>query len=74
MSDSLLDRMAWCLRNYKNAARQGRVVSTDVEATAIAALHEYDVGRIQDEEDAPAVLARIAAVKRDIHTLSPDED
>lgn len=60
MSDSTLDRMAWALRNYKNAAKQGRVVSTDVEATAEQALREYDLGRLQDQEDADDVLDRVA--------------
>ena len=58
MADQLIDRLAWCLRCYKNATTQGRTVPTDVVATAKSALHEYDVGKLQDEEDAYAVMRR----------------
>lgn len=61
MSDLLIDRMAWCLRSYHNAAQQGRVVSTDVQATAAASLREYDIGRRQDAEDADEVMERLKA-------------
>lgn len=63
MADSLLDRMAWCLRNYKNAAKQGRTVSTDVVATAEESLRQYDLGVQQDQEDADRVLERANAPK-----------
>ena len=63
MPDSLLARMAWCLRNYKNAAQQGRSVSSDVQQTAADALREYDVGLRQDAEDAPEVEARLDGTK-----------
>lgn len=43
MQDDLMARAMWCLRNYHNAARQGRVVSTDVQQTAADALREYDM-------------------------------
>lgn len=59
MPDRTIDRLAWCLRSYKNAATQGRTVSTDVTATAEQALREYDVGILQDQEDARVVDARI---------------
>ena len=59
MPDSLLDRMAWCLRSYKNAAAQGRPVATHVTQTAVDALAEYDIGVKQDKEDAPDVMRRI---------------
>lgn len=59
MSDQLIDRMAWCLRNYHNAAKQGRVVSTDVSATAAESLRQYDLGRMQDQEDADMVARRL---------------
>lgn len=61
MPDSLLDRMAWALRCYKNAAEQGRPVPTHVTQTAVDALNEYDIGVKQDAEDAPDVMRRIAA-------------
>jgi hypothetical protein len=60
MSDRTIDRMAWALRNYKNAAKQDRVVSTDVVATAEQALREYDLMVQQDREDADDVLDRVA--------------
>lgn len=60
MPESLLDRMAWCLRNYKNAAAQDRPVPTHVIQTAEDALREFDIGKKQDEEDAPDVMRRIA--------------
>jgi uncharacterized protein (DUF1800 family) len=63
MPDQLITRMAWCLRNYKNAAKQGRVVSTDVEATAEVALREYDLGLQQDAEDRDDVERRITDPK-----------
>lgn len=63
MADSLLDRMAWCLRNYKNAAKQSRTVSTDVVATAEESLRQYDLGVQQDQEDADRVLERANAPK-----------
>ena len=42
MSDQTIDRMAWCLRTYKNAADKGLPVSDDVKRTAVQALAEYD--------------------------------
>lgn len=42
MTDCTIDRLAWALRCYHNASQQGRLVSTDVAATATQALREYD--------------------------------
>lgn len=54
MSDQTIDRLAWALRCYKNAMDKGLPVSTDVRATAVHALAEYDEGRALQLQQAQA--------------------
>lgn len=59
MDAPLLERLAFCLRAHHNAEKQGRTVSDTVKRIGADALNEYEVGKLQDAEDAPIVLARI---------------
>jgi hypothetical protein len=58
MSNQLIDSMAWCLRAHRNALKQGRPVSVDVERTTEGVLRQYDAVRTQNVEGAHDNVAR----------------